>query len=326
MNTKLIKDIFRIEKKPQKGLLAVEWVVMGYLFVTLLLLLFTYTKAYNPEEMLVGRLRVVVMTFALWIVYRIVPCRFTHFCRIALQMALLSWWYPDTYEFNRMFPNLDHIFAGWEQSLFGCQPSLLFCKAMDSAVFSELMDLGYASYFPMILVVTLFYFLFRYKDFNRAAFIILGAFFIYYLIYIAVPVAGPQYYYNAVGMDEIARGVFPELHDYFAVNQEALESPGYKDGIFYQMVVDAHNAGERPTAAFPSSHVGISTILMILAFMSKNRKLFLVLVPFYILLCFSTVYIYAHYAIDVIGGWVSAIVFFVVLDIIWRYKLRHKHA
>ena len=73
MGMKLIKDIFRIEKKPQKGLLAVEWVVMGYLLVTLLLLLFTYTKAYNPEEMLIGRLRVAAMTFGLWIVYRIVP-------------------------------------------------------------------------------------------------------------------------------------------------------------------------------------------------------------------------------------------------------------
>ena len=322
MGMKLIKDIFRIEKKPQKGLLAVEWVVMGYLLVTLLLLLFTYTKAYNPEEMLIGRLRVAAMTFGLWIVYRIVPCRLTLFCRVALQMALLSWWYPDTYEFNRMFPNLDHIFAGWEQSLFGCQPSLLFCKAMDGIVFSELMDLGYASYFPMILVVTLFYFLFRYKDFNRATFIIIGAFFLYYLIYIAIPVAGPQYYYNAVGMDEIARGVFPNVHDYFATNQEALVSPGYKDGIFYQMVADAHDAGERPTAAFPSSHVGISTILMILAFMSKNRKLFMFLIPFYVLLCFSTVYIYAHYAIDVIAGWISAVVFFITLDLIWRYKLR----
>ena len=34
----LIKYLFEIEKKPRKGLLAVEWVVMGYLLLTLLLL------------------------------------------------------------------------------------------------------------------------------------------------------------------------------------------------------------------------------------------------------------------------------------------------
>ncbi len=308
-----ITDIFRIEKSPKKGLLAVEWVVMGYLVLTLLLMLFTYTKLHNPESMLWGRLRVVAMTAAMWLVYRLVPCRLTLFFRVAVQMALLSWWYPDTYEFNRMFPNLDHVFAQCEQSLFGCQPSLLFCRHFSGAVFSELMDLGYSAYFPMILIVTVYFFGWRYKEFGRASFVILASFFIYYIIYIALPVAGPQYYYNAVGLAEIARGNFPNLGYYFATHQEALASPGYTDGFFYRMVADAHAAGERPTAAFPSSHVGISTILMLLVWSSKNRKLLYFLLPFYVLLCFSTVYIYAHYTIDVFAGWLSAILFYAVL-------------
>lgn len=79
------------------------------------------------------------------------------------------------------------------------------------------------------------------------------------------------------------------------------------------MVADAHAAGERPTAAFPSSHVGVSTILMLLVWSSKNRKLLLFLLPFYVLLCLSTVYIYAHYAIDVLAGWVSALLLYAVL-------------
>lgn len=311
MNT--IADIFRIEKSPKKGLLAIEWVVMGYLVLTLLLMLFTYTKLHNPESMLWGRLRVVAMTAAVWFVYRLVPCRLTLFFRVALQMALLSWWYPDTYEFNRMFPNLDHIFAQCEQNLFGCQPSLLFCRHFSGAVFSELMDLGYSSYFPMIVIVTVYFFGWRYREFGRASFVILASFFIYYIIYIALPVTGPQYYYNAVGLAEIARGNFPDLGHYFATHQDALTSPGYQNGFFYRIVADAHAAGERPTAAFPSSHVGISTILMLLVWTSKNRALLYFLLPFYVLLCFSTVYIYAHYTIDVFAGWVSAAVFFAVL-------------
>lgn len=320
MNT--LKSIFKIEKRPKKGLLAVEWVVLGYMALTLLIMLFTYTKIENPESMLWGRIRIAVMTIALWTVYRMAPCRFTHFCRIAAQMALLSWWYPDTYEFNRMFPNLDHIFALWDQQLFGCQPSLLFCQAISNPVFSELMDLGYTAYFPMILAVTLFYFLWRYEQFGMASFVILTSFFIYYIIYIIVPVTGPQYYYNAVGLDDIARGLFPNVHDYFATHSEALTSPGYKDGIFYNMVTEAHAAGERPTAAFPSSHVGISTILMILAWQSRNRRLFYCLLPFYTLLCVSTVYIYAHYAVDVIAGWVSAALLYVALYFIYTKQIQ----
>ena len=106
-----IPVIFQRESNPKKGLLTVEWVVMGYLVVTLLLIFFTYTKLHNPESMLFGRVRVVVITAALWLVYRMWPCRLTRFSRVAAQMALLSWWYPDTYEFNRLFPNLDHLFA-----------------------------------------------------------------------------------------------------------------------------------------------------------------------------------------------------------------------
>ena len=101
---------------------------MGYLLLTLLLMLFTYTKVQNPEQMLWGRFRIVMLTLAMWLVYRLIPCRFTLLCRVTLQLALLSWWYPDTYEFNRMFPNLDHLFAGYEQQLFGFQPALLFSQ------------------------------------------------------------------------------------------------------------------------------------------------------------------------------------------------------
>ena len=175
---KIIKDIFAIEKKPRKGLLAVEWVIMGYLLLTLLMILFCYTKMQNPEPMIWGRLSIVVTTLALWVVYRIYPCRFTHFCRIGAQLLFLPWWYPDTYEFNRIFPNLDHLFAAYEQQVFGCQPALLFSQAISNPIFSEFMHLGYASYFPMIALVTLFYFFCRYKEFDRTEFIILSAFFI----------------------------------------------------------------------------------------------------------------------------------------------------
>ena len=178
-----VKEIFAIEKKPRKGLLAVEWVMMGYLVLTTLLILFAQTKMQEPEPMLWGRFRIVIMTVALWAVYRMIPCRFTHFCRIGAQLLLLPWWYPDTYLLNRIFPNLDHVFAGYEQQLLGSQPALYFAQAWSHPVFSELMHLGYASYFPMIAIVTLFYFFCRYKEFDRTEFIILSAAICFTLFY-----------------------------------------------------------------------------------------------------------------------------------------------
>ena len=317
-----IKDIFKIEKKPIKGLLTVEWIILGYWVLTLLFVLFTYTKIQNPETLIYGRIKVLALTAAMWAVYRMIPCRFTLLCRIGVQLALLSWWYPDTYELNKILPNLDHLFAGYEQQLFGCQPALLFPQAITNPVFSELMHLGYASYFPLIAIVTLFYFFWRFTEFNRAVFVILASFFLYYVIFIFLPVTGPQYYYEAVGLDKIAQGIFPNLHDYFATHDEMMTMPGYSDGFFYQCVASAHATGERPTAAFPSSHVGITTILLFLAWRTKNRLLFFGILPFYVLMCLATIYIRAHYAIDVIGGWVSAVVFYLLLQSFWALSKR----
>jgi hypothetical protein len=71
--------------------------------------------------------------------------------RVVAQMSLLAWWYPDTYELNRMFPNLDHVFCRAEQSMFGFQPSLSFASTFSWAPISELMSMGYAAYYPILV-------------------------------------------------------------------------------------------------------------------------------------------------------------------------------
>lgn len=308
-----IKQLFAIESKPKRGLLALEWLVLAYTVFTLLLALFTYTNLQNPDSMIWGRMRVVAMTLCLWGVYRLVPCRLTRLVRVVAQMSLLAWWYPDTYELNRMFQNLDHVFCGFEQDLFGCQPSLTFASTFSWPVFSELMSLGYTSYYPMIALTVFFYFVCRYQEFERASFIVLASFFIFYVVFIFVPVAGPTFYFKAVGMDNIVKGVFPALGNYFNTHTDCLPTPGYAQGFFYDLVEDAKAAGERPTAAFPSSHVGIATVCMWLACHTRNRRLVYIMLPFYVLLCFSTVYIQAHYAIDALAGLVSGTVIFLVL-------------
>lgn len=318
------KFLFEIEKKPRKGLLPVEWITLGYLVLTLLLILFCYTKIQNPESMLWGRGHIVVTMIALWGVYRLIPCRFTHVCRVFFQLFMLSWWYPDTYEINRIFPNLDHLFAGYEQALFGCQPALLFSQAFTSPMFSELMHMGYGSYYFLIAIVIFFYLFCRTQEFDRTAFIVLTSFFIYYVIFIFLPVTGPQFYYLAAGVDNIAHGVFPNVHDYFASHSEGLPIPGYADGFFYKFVASAHEAGECPTAAFPSSHVGITSILLMLAWRSRSKWLFYFILPLYTLMCFATVYIQAHYVIDVFGGWISALIIYFGLSMLWKLRIFNK--
>ena len=311
-----LKKIFSIEKKPKRGLYIFEWAMIVYALFTLLLMCFMYTKLQNPVSMLWLRVQSIAIVLALWGVYRMVPCRLTIFFRVLAQIALLGSWYPETFEFNRMLPNLDHVFATWEQQLFGFQPALVFAQKWSHPVISELLTLGYVSYYPLLVIVPLFYFFYRYEQFVKASFIIIASFFLFYVIFIFLPVAGPQYYYLAAGVDNIAQGIFPNIGNYFETHSEPLPSPGYTDGLFYKILVWFHDAGERPTAAFPSSHVGVVTILLWLAWDTKNRRFFWMLVPFGVLMFFATFYIQAHYAIDAIAGlFTGAIMYFLLQGI-----------
>ncbi len=317
MKTKA-KDFFSIDKKPVKGLIPLEWAMLCYLVITAILMLIMYTRLHNPGEMVSLRLRAVVLTAAMWGIYRLVPCRMTMLVRVGIQIYLLADWYPDTYEFNRCFQNLDHLFCDWEQSLFGCQPSIEFSKLLPWGVISEPLDLGYVSYYPIIVFTAVFYFIYRNPKFDRAAFVIMASFFTYYILFIFIPVAGPTFYFRAVGLDLINQGVFPSLGNYFETHSDlsldCLPSPGWHDGLMWKAVEIAKWAGERPTAAFPSSHVGVTTVCMFLLFQTGNRKIFFWILPLAVLLFFATVYIQAHYAIDAIVGLVSGAAMFYIFN------------
>jgi len=109
--------------------------------------------------------------------------------------------------------------------------------------------------------------------------------FLYYSIFDMLPVVGPQFFLPA---------------------QYTKVPDGY---LFCWLVRFIQQQGENPTGSFPSSHVGTTMVLLLLAF-NRERKLFWVLLPFSIILMFSTVYIKAHYLVDVLGGIVTAFFFY----------------
>lgn len=308
-----LRSLFAIDKHAVRGLLAVEWIAIAYLLFTVVIMAVQWDQLVNTEQMVKGRLQFLLITLAVWGVYRLLPCPLTLFLRIAVQMVFLSWWYPDTYELNRMLPNLDHVFAGLEQQLFGCQPSLLFSQKLPWGWFSELMCMGYVSYFPLMSVLLVYYFFMRHHEFLLSAFVLLTSFFVFYVVFALLPVTGPQFYYLAVGTDNIAQGVLPNVGDWFLTHSERMAPPGWTGGVFHHLLDLAHDAGERPTAAFPSSHVGITTVVMLLAWRTRSRSLFFGMLPFFLLMCLSTVYIYAHYAIDAIAGFLTGLVFYFTL-------------
>ena len=158
-------DLFkRVETR--KGLFAVEKITLIYNLLTSILILFLFQEMDHPVQMLADRAVIAGMTFLLMYLYRLAPCKFSAFIRIVIQMSLLSYWYPDTFEFNRIFPNLDHVFASVEQWIFGGQPAVWFCLRFPQMWVSEPFNMGYFFYYPMILLIVVWYFLYRKKPFT----------------------------------------------------------------------------------------------------------------------------------------------------------------
>lgn len=312
------------KREPMRpGLLGIEKISIIYALFTLVVALL-FRGEIPLQELLVTRLWYAMVMALLIYIYRLRPCHLTFFMRVCFQLVMTGSWYPETYLFCRMFGNFDPVFASIDQMIFSCQPALLFSEKLNNVVWSEFFNLGYFSYYPMIIALVVYAFFRHYPKFEKSSFIVLCSFFLFYIVFMFLPVAGPQYYYPAVGVENIRSGVFPPVGSYFKYHFTLMPET-HQGGLFQYLVGVMHSLGERPTAAFPSSHVGVSTIVMILAWkLGGRRRLFYAFIPFYVLLCFSTVYIHAHYAIDAIVGFIVAPIVYRLCHALYYTKAFHR--
>ncbi len=312
-------------REEESGLLSLESVTLLYMLVTAVMVLAYWDGLSAPLSMLGWRAGVLAYMALSNLLYHAWPSRLAMLLRGFPLIALLAQWYPETYEFCKQLNYQDHVFAAIDYRIFGCQPALVFDRWLASTFWSEAFCLGYYAYYYMMAAMALFYFFARYADFQRAMFVFLASFFAFYLIFEFLPVAGPQYYYCALGTDAAGSGDFPPMGHYFATHTDALSIA--PKGVFSRLVLAAQEAGEHPTAAFPSSHVGMSTVTMLLVWQTRNRWLFWAMAPLFVLLCFATVYIKAHYAIDSLAGLAAGFLFFAAANRAYpwaRHALRLK--
>ncbi|MBC8319213.1 MAG: phosphatase PAP2 family protein [Bacteroidetes bacterium] len=205
------------------------------------------------------------------------------FIHLFYPIILLTYFYGETAQLNHLIfiDNLDPIIYRWEEALFGFQPSLKFSVLVPQYWFSELMNFGYFSYYLLTFGLSLAFFIQRPALVEKVIFMIISSFLIYYFVFIVLPVVGPQYYFS------------PPLS----------EIPD--SGIFSRAVKLVQYYGEHPTGAFPSSHIGMVVIFLYISY-SNIRWFFWIIVPLFLLILLATVYIKAHYAVDLIAGLVSA--------------------
>jgi membrane-associated phospholipid phosphatase len=252
-----------------------------YAIITGLYIVCFCGKIENFAWLLINRLIIIVflILFAFW--HNKTNNSIVFFLRFIFPPTLTSYWYPETYYLNNdvLVKNLDKSFADFDLYLFGCEPSLEFSAHCPQAWIAESMYFGYFAYFLIFAYIGICFFLCRRNEALPIMFSVLTSFFIFYLIFIFVPAAGPQFYY---------------------ASSDTHVPDGY---LFCKLMRTIQESGEKPTGAFPSSHVGMTLIFLYILF-KHLRKAFWITLPVACILIMSTVYIKAHYLVDVLAAFV----------------------
>ena len=208
-----------------------------------------------------------------------------HFLRVFYVQFFYGFWFMQSIYLSQLVAggrSLDPLFYRLEELVFGVQLAVLVPQRFGHL--TVLNEVFYFAYFIYYLIVAGGWWLLfarnRYEEAGRALFIVTASFSVLYVWFVFFPVHGPKYF-------------IPDLHARWYSDLD-----GYLFAwIMRRIFSDANLAG----AAVPSSHVAMSAISLILLARYLPRLL-LVAVPVTILVWISTVYLYAHYAVDVVLG------------------------
>jgi membrane-associated phospholipid phosphatase len=193
--------------------------------------------------------------------------------------------------------DIDLVLLELDYIILGFYPYLYFEK-IASPLITELMQLSYCVYY--ILPFLLGVFLIKEKkwhEFYKVLFLILLCYYLSYTGYILFPALGPRYSMPEMFQSNL-KGLF--LADYINNFLKSLE--GIKRD------------------AFPSGHVGISLLILILIYRYNKKFFWLLLFPV-LMLILSTVYCRYHYFVDVLGGILLTIVTLVLGNLYYNFWL-----
>jgi membrane-associated phospholipid phosphatase len=280
----------------------VDYATQAYAALVGLLILFFHNATVPHWPWLVAG-HVAVLALVHWLIRahaRGQPGKALDFLRHFYPVLLYTAFFCETGRLNRMFftEYLDPMVIRWDQALFGRQPSVLFMQKLPYLPISELFYAAYFSYYFMIVGVGIALFLRSRRQFFHYVSVVSFVFYICYLAYIFLPAIGPCVFFH-----EIPGYALPSDLQQLAPTDVYPEA--VKAGVFFRIMAWIYQVFEAPGAAFPSSHVAIAlcTVFFSFLYLRPIRYLHLAVAT---LLCLSTIYCRYHYAVDVLGGLITA--------------------
>ncbi len=236
-----------------------------------------------------------------------------HILRDWLPFLLVTFIYENLHDLSKHFMYVD--IAGslmkWDIAIFGIEPTL-WAQKIYSPLLTDIMAISYALYFALPLAIMLILSNRDYRvEFRKMTLTLTFTFLLGFTGYVFLPASPPRYFITAL-----------------FTNPVKLHGPWIYDALQAQW----DSLSVVPCGAFPSLHVGLSSVALIFAWKYRNvstlfRILWWLYIPLVTSLWFSTVYLRHHWVVDIFAGWVVAIVSYFASDYIlghwnrWRTSL-----
>jgi membrane-associated phospholipid phosphatase len=184
--------------------------------------------------------------------------------------------------------DIDPFLIRLDYLIFGGYPTVML-ESVQRPLLTDILQVAYSSYYFLPLSLGLLLKLKgREREFDKVVFFILLCFYLSYVGYMLFPALGPRYTMNHLQSSDL-RGVL-------------VAGP-------IQRFLNKLEGIKRD--AFPSGHTAVVLVISGLAY-RFHKGFFYLTLPVVTLLIFSTVYCRYHYAVDVIGGVLLALITFFI--------------
>ncbi|MCE0723336.1 MULTISPECIES: phosphatase PAP2 family protein [Legionella] len=194
--------------------------------------------------------------------------------------------------FNKIY--YDEKLIHLEEKYFAWVLNFHHNNRANSLFLSEFLHLCYLTFFILIYGVPLFFYLRQeFVPFYECQFVILLLLFSCYLTHSIIPAYGP-------------RNIFEKIKDHRS------------RGFFFRLTHKLLQDGSTPGTAFPSGHTGVASAVLLTTWY-LHTPLFYYILPFGMGLIISTIYGRFHYVIDMIFGFLYALIAFFVATSLMSY-------
>lgn len=265
---------------------------IGYLSLTgLIFLVYAFE---GVEYLQFGVIHWICLTLIYWLATRSYLPHPMQILRYCYPVALLMLFYYEVHMLSQLIydspVHYDSLIVRWERILIGSNPHTYWFRILDGRFWAELFHLLYFSYYPLLICSYVWVWACRPDDFNRFAFVYLGIFITFVVIFAFFPVYGPVDF----------------------------RADRFNDISFFSRVIEFLFAmGESPGGAFPSSHVGQSIgIYLLLRPLDRGSKL--LVWGIIIGIGLSMIYGSIHYALDAVGGLVAGLLFYLIWNRVYK--------